>query len=233
MMSLAAPICLAANDPVEQSAPIKRVFVPLGFDDNDMAEVIIQGEFPTSCFRVGQSGFDVDLDQKRIDVWATAYEYGSDVCAEVRTSFIIPLKVGILKEGTYEIRLRGLPEIVAQLQVGQAVTDSPDDFLYAPVEGANVSFDPRTGQQTLQIFGRFPLPKRGCLALDNVKLNPVVNNVLVVQPIMVQLDGDQCNGRSNAFDVSIPLVTPLKGDLLIHIRSINGNAYNRFVSFGE
>jgi hypothetical protein len=225
-------ISLALIEPTERPAPIKRVFVPAGFDDNDLAEVVIQGVFPTSCFRLGQSGFEVDQSQNRIEVWASAYEYSAGTCADVQTSFIIPLKVGILKEGSYEIRLRGDSTTIATLKIGKAVSESADDFLYAPVEGANVKFDSAIGTQSLRIFGRLPLSKRGCLILREVRMNPVENDVLVVLPIMAQLDGEACNGVSSEFDVTVPLTTALKGDKLIHIRSINGDSYNNFANFG-
>ena len=39
----------ADDSAVLVQAPIDKVFVPLGFDDNDKVELIIHGQFPNTC----------------------------------------------------------------------------------------------------------------------------------------------------------------------------------------
>ncbi|MEZ4742370.1 MAG: hypothetical protein R3B45_07980 [Bdellovibrionota bacterium] len=214
--------------PEETLAPVERVFVPSGFDDNDVSEVVVQGVFPNSCYRTWRNGYTIDESSRTITVWVTAYMHKSLLCAQVMTPYIVPVKLGILKVGSYEVKALGLSGESPSLKIKERTVESPDDFLYAPVEGANVESD-ENGRQYLQIFGRFPLLKRGCLKIEEVVQEDVENDVLVVLPVMKELYGDACNDATDAFNLKVGLKAHLEGDKLLHVRSINGNSYNRFI----
>ena len=60
-----------ANDgqePALVGAPVEKVFVPLGFDDNDNVEVVVHGHFQSTCFKVGPSTATVDAAAKTVTI---------------------------------------------------------------------------------------------------------------------------------------------------------------------
>ena len=214
--------------PAEIPAPVDRLFVPHGFDDNDVSEVVIHGEFPDACYRIGNSGFELDQANMVVTVWASALEYRGEICAQVMSPYIVPVKLGVLEEGTYQIKVRDVPNVTASLTINKRTTESPDDFLYAPVEGADIKKD-AAGRQSLTLMGSYPYTFWGCLKIKEVRMVDK-DDVLVIQPIMEHLDGEACENYKHSFDETFGLSAPLEGESLLHVRVLNGNSYNRFVS---
>ena len=96
----------AANNAVLVPAPIEKVFVPLGFDDNDKVEVIVHGEFPSSCYKMGPAGATVDAVGKKIVINAQAYYYPGAVCISMMVPFIKSVELpGLMAPGVYEVSL--------------------------------------------------------------------------------------------------------------------------------
>ena len=102
-MGFTTATLLASNPPKEIFAPVERAFVPFGFDDNDNVEILLQGNFTDTCFRVGPTGYTVDKDKRHIMVWAKAYDYSQQeetYCLDVLTPFLLKIGVGILQRDT-------------------------------------------------------------------------------------------------------------------------------------
>ena len=84
---------VAFAQPLEIDAPVDKIFIPQGFDDNDNVEVVAHGDFMNGCYRVGKSDSFVDEDAKRITIEVSAYRYQHEkdqdaVCMQVMTPFI-------------------------------------------------------------------------------------------------------------------------------------------------
>ena len=66
---MCAPVSAAlANPPAKAPAPVQKVFVPQGFDDNDNVEVILHGHFPNSCMKSGPVDVSVNPDSHVISI---------------------------------------------------------------------------------------------------------------------------------------------------------------------
>lgn len=217
--------------PREIPSPVTKIFIPEGFDDNDNVEVILKGEFPNSCYHVGRTGIKVDQAKMLITVWATAYQYaGSEECLEVITPFIQEVSAGILKKGDYKVVFQYDNDIAADLKVVARTTESPEDYLYAPVVNARLNID-ANGKQSLTLEGNYPYMFVGCMRMREVRATLSNSDVLVVQPITEIVNNDECftQPSDKAFSVTTGLSQPFMKEGLIHVRVLNGDAINRLV----
>ena len=110
-------------EPKEILAPIQKVFLPTGFDNNDNTEVIVHGHFPNSCFKVGHSNYEVDMNKKEITVSLSAYEYRSSFCVQIVTPFTQSIKVGVLPAGNYNVKVKGT-ELEQPLMIASSMTSN-------------------------------------------------------------------------------------------------------------
>lgn len=217
--------------PVEIPAPVSKIYIPMGFDDNDNAEVVLKGEFPTSCYNIGRTGAEVDQQKMEITVWATSYMYlGGENCAQVTKSFIQPIKVGVLKKGDYKVIFKFNKEVQSAMNVVERTTESPDNFLYAPVENAKINVD-NNGKQSLVISGHYPYMFVGCMVIREVRTERSPADVLVVQPITEIVQGDECNTQpgDKAYEITQGVAQPFMEEGLLHVRVLNGDSLNRFI----
>jgi len=216
-----------------EPAPVEHVFVPQGFDDNDNAEVIIQGRFSNACMKTGMVEKSIDAEKRLIRLRPLSYVYKGEPCAQVIVPFIQRVTFGTLREGTWKIEVEGMPSLAPlPLVVKRAVSAAPDEFLYAPVE--EVALLPGTLgiRQKLVLSGNWPvIPARGCFVMKQLRTHLGADNTLVVQPIAELLPPEQCSPnsqRKRAFQSSVYLEKSLQLDSLIHVRVLNGESLNKF-----
>lgn len=216
-----------------EPAPVEKVFVPQGFDDNDNAEVIVQGRFPNACMKTGPVGRKIDLDTKTITLTPEVYVYRGEPCAQVIVPFTQRVTFGTLSAGTWKIVVEGMPSLNAlPLVVERARSAAPDDFLYAPVEEVVLLPGTMGSRQKLVISGNWPhLQGDGCFSLKEIRTHLGPDNTLVVRPISEILPASRCTrttGRKRVFQGSVTLDKPLTADSLIHVRTLNGESLNKF-----
>lgn len=225
-----------ANDeleqPIEVMAPVEKVFLPTGFDNNDNTEVILHGEFPNSCYKIGHSSYTVDPENNTIEVALTAYKYRSSICAQVLTPYVESIKVGILAAGNYKVTVKG-SDIQETMRIGQSIVSSPDQYIYAQVDNAFLisakSFDEGAAQK-VKLVGAYPYTFVGCAVMDRVEIIHVREDILEVLPILKLLENDPaCERESNDFEVEANVSSELIGEGLLHVRSVNGSSVNKVV----
>lgn len=211
-----------------------RIFAPLGFDDNDNVQVVLDGELADTCYKLGPTQFKLDAVRQRIYVQQQAYYYPGAWCAQVRVPYVQTLNLGILPAGQYELVVQtedGTVKPAASLPVSLSATRSPDDHLYAPVTEAYLekslgALEGRDSFYTLYISGQF---NNSCMKFKDVKMNVRQNNVIEVLPI-VEMDSSRgCTQIMTDFNVGVSLKSVPKGRYLLHIRSLNGQSLNRIV----
>lgn len=229
----ALAITLAASPasalPQEINAPVTKIFVPQGFDDNDNVEVIAQGYFPDTCYRVGHGKAEIDHEQRAVRLEVSAYRYPGQMCIQALTPFIVPIKVGLLQQGDYKVKVGGT-EAQAVFSVDKAGTESPDQYMYAPIGQAEIVSDSSDGSQTLIVKGTYPHMFIGCAVMDEIRTYSSPSDVLVVLPILRVLDEKACPADyKNDFVVRKKLNEPFSGPGLLHVRVLNGNSLNRFI----
>lgn len=214
--------------PVLVPRTVDSVYTPLGFDDNDNVEIILHGQYESSCYTNGPVSAKVDVEQKTIVIEAESYFHIGAPCRQMSVPYIQPIKLGFLKAGTYAVRVVANPNAqLAPLVIKAAESESQDEYMYAAVSAAFITSD-SAGRQSLHLTGYFPKVSIGCLVMKNVKIDYAPGKVLVVQPIMELRDGWVCNTTSAQplFTYMRELPVTLEKNQLIHVRSANGESFN-------
>lgn len=226
----------AESGPVEISASVSKIYIPQGFDDNDNVEVVLRGSFSDTCHQVGKATAEVDLAKKRISLKATALKYPGESCTQSVTPFIETVRLGVLPEGEYQVTYGEKDGVLqSSLKVERRKTESPDDYLYATVEDAYVDINAATGKQALKLRGQFPFFFFGCMVMKEVRTSLDSNNVLVVLPIAELVGDDVCESQpaDRSFEYTSGLSAPIRGEGLLHVRTLNGNSVNSLVNIKD
>lgn len=229
-------LSFASNERLVPS-PTEKLFVPLGFDDNDNVEVVVHGHFLNSCYKTGPSIVETDVQNKIIRVLPQSYEYQNALCAQVLVPFMQEIKIGTLAHGEYKVIVGNRSDVEPKtLSVKPRTTESPDDYLYAPVDDARLNTNDQKGQ-SLTVSGRYPMTLVGCAMVTDVKSIQTPGEVLLVLPVMELLtDENECAARkwTPKFSITKKLDSNLKaGDYLMHVRVLNGNSFNKIETVSE
>lgn len=213
-----------------------RVFAPLGFDDNDNVQVVLDGHLADTCYKIGPTHIRVDHENHKIYLRQTAYYYSGAWCAEVRIPYVQTVNLGLLAAGEYEILLerpdRGV-DSAANLPIAIATNSSADNFVYAPIAEARLERSHAIGGNEndapfdLILSGSFA---NSCMHFMTAKMNIRANNVIEVLPVAkIDRTHSNCAQVETEFSTTLSLSGVAHGRYLIHIRSLNGQALNRIV----
>lgn len=214
----------AADDTTPELVPmpLTKAYVPIGFDDNDHVQVVVTGQFPDTCYKLGP--VTAQKTATGIEVLQQAYRHNGG-CLDMMVPFSQVVDLDLVKAGDYEIKDRTSGKAIGQLPVAVAKAPSPDDYLYAPVEEVMI-LEERGGKgPTLYMTGNFPSRR---MQVKEIRVQRF-NDVVVVQPI-VQIGANANEERANAhprFEVKKALTDLPKGNFLLHVRSMNGKAVNK------
>ncbi len=220
--------------PIEQISPVNKVFVPTGFDDNDVSEVILKGEFRDSCYKIGRTSVKINKEIKEVRITAYVWRYTANACIDVVTPYIQPVQVGVLAKGGYKVLVNVGTEYETKhtFEINEAINETPDDHLYAPVASVQILTDYSNGNQDVVLSGFFPLPIIGCYRMDEVKWYRNNSSILEMLPIMgFYEDSDPRCDEPHSFEVKTPLTGSFFEDGLIHVRVMHGESLNSFVPF--
>ncbi len=206
--------------------PAEGLFVPRGFDDNDDIVVTLDGYLPSPCYQLAQAQITRDLEHGRIYVQPMARVVGT-LCPAVIVPYIQSVSLGRFARGTYRV-ITGDGKQNQPLVVERAPIPTKDDYLYAPVDTAQVA--PYGSGYVAVLTGRFT---NSCLRMRAI---PVTSSgrTLQVLPIMeltkVDAAGRPCRRVETPFRVTQRLPSLHSGRYLLHVRSLNGQSINTVFS---
>jgi hypothetical protein len=215
----------ASPEPVRVGATFAKIYIPEGFDSNDQVQIVGEGMFRNTCYRPAPGAVKVDDITKTILVGPVAYEY-SGFCLQVILPFNRVVDVGMLKPGTWKVvqRAGATVQPLGEINITTALTNAPDDYIYAPVSQAFFQQDGL--MSNVFLTGEF---RSSCMTLDTVKIS-IQKDVVVLQPI-AKVSGDPgCKDGTFAFSKKVDLGFVPQGRYLLHVRSMNGNAVNTLIS---
>ena len=216
---------IALADVIEVPSPVEKVFVPNGFDDNDNVEVILHGYYRNSCYKVGKISSKIDTQKHLINVTATSYKVRGVACLYMMVPFMQTHKFGLLDSGKYTVIVNNNDK-TANFTVKNRVSETMDDYFYAPVASADFKTDELDGAQSIDIRGEYPLMLHGCAVLEEVRVLRDSPDTVVVLPIMNIHEDGPCD---LVFKKTINLDKHFEGEGLLHIRSLNGNSFNKII----
>jgi hypothetical protein len=220
-----------AENPVLVQAPVEKVFVPAGFDDNDKVEVIVHGHFNSSCYKMGPVSATVNETSKKVTLNAQAFYYAGATCVQMVTPFIKSVELDRhLTSGSYTIEVANRSVEASQLRVAKATRPDADDYLYAAVNSVSVESGV-DGAREIVLKGQHPYLLDGCVKFDDVKTYVGADKTVVVQPVTKIVYGDECRGAvNNRFEYRARFGGDLtQGEYLLHVRALDGNAINQFL----
>ncbi len=221
---VAAPVLTAhaeePGQPTRIQVALEKAFVPEGFDDNDLTQMVVTGQFSDTCHKVGPTEVKVDDATGRVDLVQTAYKY-SDNCQRMVVPFSQVVGVGLLKAGKYEVDDATTSNVLGKLSVARATKTAADDYLYAPVVDADLL------RGEVELRGVFT---DRCTKVQNILVN-TSNDAIVVQPIVRRYgNAAQCPTTHVPFRVRAKIPAALRrGEYLLHVRSMSGNSINKIV----
>lgn len=221
---LAFPVFATPTVPPAEVAAIDKLFVPDGYDDNDMIEVVVSGTFPDSCHQVGEAITQIDETTKTVTLMQLSYREPGVMCVQMLSPFSHTIKIGHLNKGTYNFKVLNNPEISRPFVIKQAEVEQADDFLYPPVDYADVVLS-QTGKPVLIVKGSYPFMKKGCMKTQDATINFQSHDTLVVQPKATIVD--DAAGCETNYEHRYELPYQIEGKFLIHVRALNGQSYNR------
>jgi hypothetical protein len=222
---LILPALAFSAQPNVIDAPVKHLYVPHGFDNNDSVEVVITGEFPNTCYT--RNTVEVSYQKELINIKVTALEPTNDnrVCAEMIVPFKEVVSLGNLQGGKYKVIVNEKSDykLEDELKIVEASSNSIDDYMYAAVD-----FIEKVSQDKVYLNGyRYST----CIEIDRVEVISNNKDTLSVLPIMKQVS-DFCPRKMTPYSVpvSIDLSTMTMKAPLIHVRTMDGRSVNTILN---
>jgi hypothetical protein len=218
----------ASADEIEQpakvSVPLLGAYIPGGFDSNDRTQLVVEGYFPNTCYRVGPYEKKLDNQSQELTIRQMAYKYKGQ-CLFMLVPFTQTVQVGLLKASTYKVKDADSGKDLGALPVQVAKNSSPDDFLYASVTDAYVGVVDGN-KKAIILQGDLP---GDCWAVKEKRVILDGKNVIAVLPIIEKIRENNCNEYRIPFVTTAELPAAPAGRYLLHVRSLNGLAVNKIV----
>jgi hypothetical protein len=205
--------------------PVNTVFVPEGFDSNDTVEVYVKGYLPSLCYQNPE--FKVQRVVKNnifIEVEARINSIPGMACPEVIVPYEMPIRLGQLKSGKYNLvfNYQTPYKKVIQVRVDRALSAQIDDYLYALVEDVQY-----LDNGLLEISGYNP---SSCFALDKVEIYHNHKDTYSILP-KLKMVSSICPSVLVPFKYRIRFKHVLsEQEVLLHIRTMNGHALNKVLT---
>lgn len=201
----------------------RTVFVPIGFDDNDETEVIVEGYLPNGCYRLTQPEILVDHAAMRISVRPMARFFDAP-CVDMLVPYFFEAKVGQLTQGNYTVEVVGADSTLTErVPVRHAFGPGPDDFSYVPVDDVKVELDRVNHQMVATVRGRFT---SSCMRWVETRLEDNGKTINLL-PILAIDDLENCDQIEAPYERQVVLPASIsRGRHLLHVRTMNGQAIN-------
>jgi len=203
---------------------ISDMYIPSGFDSNDDVQVVVEGWFPNTCYKLApQDKNTVKVEGNVIFIQPQAWKYNG-ACLQVVVHYDQVISLGILNEGDYRVALGGGGG-VKPLTIKKATRPEPDDYVYAPIKSAEFLRD----KKIVRVEGEFT---HGCMKVDRVIQYEPHDQAIAILPIVTHEVTEACEKQPTSFKEDIELThKDLKGRYLIHIRTANGKSLNLIEDF--
>jgi hypothetical protein len=212
------------NQPKKVPVKIGQTYIPGGFDSNDPTQLVVEGYFPNSCYRIDGYTKEVDAATQKVTITQSALKYKGQ-CLMMLVPFWQTVKVGLLKANDYKVVDGSSGEEVGVMPVRVASSAEPDDFTYATVKDAYVGLVDG-GKRSIIIEGELP---GDCYFIKEKRVVLDSKNVIAVLPIIEKQAGRRCNSYRLPFMTTAELPDAPAGRYLLHVRSLSGNAINKLV----
>lgn len=199
----------------------KQVYTPMGFGENNIAQIGIEGEFPNGCYRL--KGIEWSHEEDRISFRAKALKYVGP-CLQKITPWFILQDLDLLEAKTHKIfnPLVG-SEPMANLPIKASLSKKhADEKSYAPVDGFILGYDENL-DPTVTLTGYFDNSCTAFKDTDEPMIHKTNESVIEILPETVTLQEPNCQSGKFAFTKTLHLPAEIPaGKYMIYVR-IDGN----------
>ena len=196
-----------------------EVHVPMGFDSNDNAEIIVTGLMRDTCHRRPTGKVHVKDHEITVDMKADKVSGREVYCIKAMVPYMVSVPLGQLGKGRYNVSVGTDTVKSHSLQIGSPGAASIDNFTYANV--TSVTKNVENGSITLS--GEHP---SNCMAIERVEvIANETKDTMSVLPIVTQT-GEVCNLVMTPFSVDVPLEASVANSAVFHVRKLDGTAIN-------
>lgn len=210
--------------PIVINAPVKHVFVPSGFDNNDNVEVIVTGSFPTTCY--SRNKVEVAVRDEVIKVTVTSLNSTKDNsnCESLEIPFMENVTIGNLQAGDYQIVVNNI--LKEKMTVNVSSSNSVDDHLYAMINYVELGFMGGLTDEAVLVGKNL----NDCLVLDKVEYLSNGKDTLSVLPIMKKVTAN-CSGERSYLEVPIKFKPKAfaNNKVLIFVRTMDGKSISSLI----
>lgn len=213
-------------------AAVKEVYVPTGFDDNDVPEFIVEGVFENDCFSLKNTWLSkLDEKRKRFTFFVEANELLDPDCSEKmkekkNVPYFVSVKLPILKAGTYELWNKQRKDApVALVDIAAVDPNAPRDAVpYASVSKISVDPDALSADRyVLTLAGKF---HNLCdeIDIEKTKIEKKTERIIEVLPVIKKYKDDDCRQEDVDFVRTLSINKKLPSNrYLFHVRIPEGS----------
>jgi hypothetical protein len=224
-----------ASDPWNSSdrfvPPVHEVLIPIGFDDNDVVEVIVDIEFRDSCEDFYGARVIRQAELKDVLLLQIEAKRREGMCLEVinRQPFIV--KIGELarhESGYRVVDFKTMNRDYGKLRIRKANSSKIDENNYAPVTSLRAKEEPNSLRRSIELAGFF---MDTCTFFKEVHVARTGEYLIEVLPIIDRMESPDCEKRPVAFNqiVDIPQRSGqhrvASGRYVFYVRTANGGSF--------
>lgn len=212
--------------PILKPIIVQNIFTPQGFDSNDSVEVVVTGILPNLCHKSPQIEIKKSRNTINVNIKSLYYSKSNPYCPEMVVPFQKVVSVGNLESGTYNILVnQGTPyEKQEDLNIIVPKDDNIDNYQYAYID----TITEEKGKETITLSGYNP---SDCYQISKVEYISNGEDTYSILPRMEKVS-DFCPMKLTPFSISwdIPKNKLSSKNILLHVRTLNGNSINKIIN---
>lgn len=229
---------LEFESPKRFDPKIVNVYTPMGFNVDDVAQIIVELQFENTCEKLGPvSVFPHDDFKNVLLVHVEGIKHrpapGEKPCRRSRNAVPVPIDIGLLDPKHYELRnFKNLDQNLGQLRVRAEKDARIDGLQYAPVDSLVIRPDVRGYRRYFSLAGTF---SDNCTTFDmeNFRVSRTTNDMIEILPAVKTFQNASCQEGSFPFFETFEIPQRQgrhridSGRYLFHVRVANGMSFNK------
>ncbi len=193
-----------------------KLYIPDGYDSNDLVEVTLIGSLPDSCHR--NPTYEITREGKTFVIALFAYYVPEERgCRKVSIPYQETINLGLLAKGSYKIQLRGTKVISeSAIRIAESRSSLQDDFKYGNV----MNVIENDYSRTIELVGTNP---SACLVFEKLD-SEIQQDIIILRPHF--REEGVCKDEPTEFSLryDVPHLPTHARGLLIHIRVMGGRS---------
>lgn len=192
-----------------------RLYIPEGYDTNDMVEVTVIASLPDTCHR--NPTYEVVRNDKTFNISLHAHYVADNNCKKISIPYQANINLGLLEAGTYNVQLRGASKNTnSKLSIIEARSALQDDFKYGNVMNILEDEDSRE----IELSGINPSK---CLVFEQLETE-IQKDVIVIRPHF--REEGVCKDEPSPFTIKyeVPFLRNQSRGILLHVRIMGGRS---------